>query len=146
MYSLDSTDRRIVIALKADAKLSYEVLGRAVGLSTAAAFQRVRKLEAGGVITGYHASVDPAAGGKPLVAFVRVQPGPGADMGQLLARWRRTATVVECHRVSGPDQYVVKLRLDGVATLSTFLDATRKAGCTAESELVLETPFEKGAI
>ena len=146
MYSLDSTDRRIVVALKADAKLSYEEFGKAVGRSAAAAFQRVRKLEAGGVITGNHASVDPAAGGKPLVAFVRVQPGPGADMGQLLARWRRTATVVECHRVSGPDRYVVKLRLDGVATLGTFLDATRKAGCAAESELVLETPFEKGAI
>ena len=144
--SLDQTDLRIVAALQVDAKLSYEELGKAIGLSAPATYQRVRKLEARRVITGYHARVDPAAAGTPLVAFVLVRPEPSADMRQILAQWRRSATVAECHRVSGADRYIVKLRLDGVATLGTFLDAIRKAGCTAESELVLETAFERGTI
>ncbi len=143
MQHLDRTDRRIIVALQADGKLSYQELGEAVGLSAPAAFQRVRKLEVAGVITGYHASVDPAAAGRPLAAFVRVQPGPGTDRTQLLARWRRSTTVLECHRLSGLDRYLLKLRLDGVATLGAFLDATREAGCTAESELALETAFER---
>jgi Lrp/AsnC family transcriptional regulator, leucine-responsive regulatory protein len=143
LYTPDRTDHRIVAALQADAKLSYEELGKAVGLSGPAAFQRVRKLESAKVITGYHARIDPAAIGKPVVAFVRVRPGPGVDMGQLLARWRRAAAIVECHRVTGADGYLLKLRLDGVAMLSALLDAARAAGCNADSEVALETVFER---
>jgi Lrp/AsnC family transcriptional regulator, leucine-responsive regulatory protein len=143
MYTIDKTDVRIVAALQADGKLSYQDLGEAVGLSAPAAFQRVRKLETAGVITGYHARVDPAATGRPLAAFVQVHPGPEADMAQLLARWRRSTTVLECHRVTGADRYLLKLRVDGVATLGTFLDAARQAGCTVESDLALETVFER---
>jgi Lrp/AsnC family leucine-responsive transcriptional regulator len=143
LYNIDRTDRRIIAALQADGKLSYQELGEAVGLSAPATFQRVRKLEAAHVITGYHALVDPAATGRPLVAFVRVQPGPEVDVAQLLARWRRSSAVAECYRVTGADQYLLKLRLDGVATLPVFLDAVRKAGCAVESELALETVFER---
>jgi len=84
--------------------------------------------------------------GKPLVAFVRVRPGPEADIAQLLARWRRSAVVVECHRVTGVDGYLLKLRLDGVATLGALLDAVHAAGCTAESEVALQTVFERWTI
>ena len=143
LHKADSTDRRIIAALQADGKLSYQELGEAVGLSAPAAFQRVRKLEAAGIITGYHARIAPAAVGKPLVAFIHVRPGPGVDIAQPLARWRRSAAVVECHRVTGEDAYLLKLRLDGVATLGAFLDAARKAGCAVESELALETAFER---
>jgi Lrp/AsnC family leucine-responsive transcriptional regulator len=142
MYDLDKTDRRIVAALEADGKLSYQELGAAVGLSAPAAFQRVRKLEATGVIKGYHARIDPAAGGRPLAAFVRLHPGPEADVAQLVARWHRSPAVVECHRITGAAQYLLKLRLDGVATLVAFLDSARKSGCTVESEVALETAFE----
>jgi Lrp/AsnC family leucine-responsive transcriptional regulator len=143
LRGISAVDRRIIAALQADGKLSYHALGEAVGLSAPATFQRVRKLEAAGVITGYHARVDPAASGKAFTAFVRVHPGPGVDMAQLLGRWRRSSTVLECHRVTGADRYLLKLRLDGVATLGGFLDGAREAGCTAESEMVVETAFER---
>jgi Lrp/AsnC family leucine-responsive transcriptional regulator len=146
LHSLGHADRRIIASLQANGKLSYQELGEAVGLSAPATFQRVRKLEAAGVITGYHARVDPAASGKAFTAFVRVHPGPGVDMAQLLGRWRRSSTVLECHRVTGADRYLLKLRLDGVATLGAFLDGARKAGCTAESEVVVETVFERWTV
>ena len=146
MHTLDHTDRRIVAALQSDAKLSYEELGKAVGLSAAATYQRVRKLEGAGVITGYHAQVDPGALGKALVAFVRVRPGAEVDVARLLARWRRSPVVTECYRLTGADRYLLKLRLDRVPTLTAFLDAVRKAGCTAESELALETAFERWTV
>lgn len=143
MPNIDATDRRIIAILQADGKLSYQDLGEAVGLSGPAAFQRVRKLEGGGVITGYHARVDPTAVGKPVIAFVQVHPGPEAQTAQLLSRWRRSPAVLECHRLTGADRYLLKLRLDEVGALAHFLDAARRAGCRVESELAVETAFER---
>ncbi len=142
----DSVDRRIIAILQADGKLSYQELGEAVGLSAPAAFQRVRKLEAGGIIAGYHARVNAAAVGKPLVAFVQIHVGPEADAQQLLARWRRTPAVLECHRLTGADRYVLKVRLEGIEALATLLDAARRAGCSAESDVAVETAFERWVI
>jgi len=58
--SLDSTDWKILRELQRDARLSYNELGRRVGLSAPAVAERVRKLEDAGVITGYGARIDPA--------------------------------------------------------------------------------------
>ena len=146
MQTTDGTDQRIIAILQADGKLSYQDLGDAVGLSAPAAFQRVRKLETAGVITGYHARVDPQAAGKPLIAFVHVHLGPDVPVPQLLARWRRASGVLECHRLTGADRYLLKLRLEDVSALSGFLDGARRAGCTVESELAVETAFEKWTV
>ncbi len=146
MSTVHQTDRRILAILQADGKLSYQELGEAIGLSAPAAFQRVRKLEAAGVIAGYHARIDAAAVGKPLVAFVHVHPGPDAEVPQLLARWRRAAAVLECHRLTGADRYLLKLRLEDVSALGAFLDGARRAGCSVESELAVETAFERWVV
>ena len=146
MQTTDGTDQRIIAILQADGKLSYQDLGDAVGLSAPAAFQRVRKLETAGVITGYHARVDPQAAGKPLIAFVHVHLGPDVPVPQLLARWRRASGVLECHRLTGADRYLLKLRLENVSALSAFLDGARGAGCTVESELAVETAFERWTV
>ncbi|MBI2071963.1 MAG: Lrp/AsnC family transcriptional regulator [Gemmatimonadetes bacterium] len=146
MSNLDHTDLRILAILQADGKLPYQELGEAVGLSAPAAFQRVRKLETAGVIVGYHARIDPQAAGKPLIAFVHVHPGPDAPMPQLLTRWRRAPAVLECHRLTGADRYLLKLRLENVSALSAFLDGARRAGCTVESELAVETAFERWVV
>jgi len=146
LSNLDHTDRRIAAILQADGKVSYQELGEAVGLSAPAAFQRVRKLEEAGVITGYHARVDPQAAGKPMIAFVHVHLGPDVPLPQLLARWRRASGVLECHRLTGADRYLLKLRLEDVSALSGFLDGARRAGCTVESELAVETAFEKWTV
>ncbi len=142
-HNVDQADRRILSILQADGKLSYQELGEAVGLSPPATFQRVRKLEKAGVISGYHARVNPAAAGKPLVAFVHVHPSPEADTQQLLARWKRSPAVLECHRLSGADRYLLKMRLESVGALGAFLDGARRAGCSVESEFAVETAFER---
>lgn len=146
MQNADQADRRILAILQGNGKLSYQELGEAVGLSPAAAFQRVRKLERAGVISGYHARVNPAATGKPLVAFVQVHPGPEAETQQLVARWRRSPAVLECHRLTGADRYLLKVRLENVGALAAFLDAGRRAGCSVASELAVETAFERWVI
>jgi len=146
LSDMNHTDRRILAILQADGKTSFQELGEAVGLSAPAAFQRVRKLEAAGIITGYHARLEPGAAGKPVLAFVHVHPGPDSQMPQLVDRWRRAAAVLECHRLTGADRYLLKLRLENLGALAAFLDGARRAGCTVESDVAVETAFERWVV
>src|SRR5690554_4603394 len=72
--AVEEMDRKIVSLLARDGRMSYTDLGRATGLSTSAVHQRVRRLEARGVIRGYGAAVDYAALGLPLTAFISIKP------------------------------------------------------------------------
>lgn len=140
---MDATDRRLLALLQADARLGYQELADAVGLSAPAVYQRVRKLEGAGVLAGYHARVDPAALGLGLVAFLRVRPGPEADLRGLEQAWRAAPAVLECHRLSGDGGFLVKLRLAEPGLLAAHLDAARAAGCAALTDFGLATLVER---
>ena len=71
---VERLDRQLVDLLAADGRMSFTDLGKATGLSTSAVHQRVRRLEERGVITGFHAAVDPDAMGLPLTALISVTP------------------------------------------------------------------------
>ncbi|MEU4540868.1 Lrp/AsnC family transcriptional regulator [Streptosporangium sp. NPDC023825] len=70
--SLDATDWSILVEVQRDGRIPITELGRRVNLSASATTERVRRLEATGVITGYHANVDLEKAGFPLLAVVRV--------------------------------------------------------------------------
>jgi len=144
--TLDQTDRSLVSLLQADARLTYEELGKAVGLSAAAAYQRVRKLEDGTVLRGYYARVEPSLVGRPVLAFLHVQLGPATDLKQVLERWDGAAEVLECHAVAGEVGYLLKLRLRSLAALESHVDAARRTGCTVRSHIVTATVFERWSI
>ena len=71
---MEKTDRQILGLLAEDGRMSYTDLGKATGLSTSAVHQRVKRLEERGLILGYGATIDHAAAGKPLTAFVSITP------------------------------------------------------------------------
>ena len=71
---MEQTDEQILALLSRDGRMSFTELGRKVGLSTSATQQRVRRLEQRGIITGYRADVDAAKVGRPLTAFIEIQP------------------------------------------------------------------------
>ncbi len=143
---MDRIDRQLLALLQADARFGYQELGEAVGLSGPAAFQRVRKLEAAGILAGYHAAVDAAKVGRAVVAFLRVTPGSGTDVERLIVQWRETAAVQECHLMTGSGGYLVKLRVAEVRELEAHLAALRRAGCEATAELALASPFERSTV
>src|SRR6266702_2616353 len=76
--SIDSTDWKILRELQRDARLSYNELGRRVGLSAPATTERVRKLEEAGVIVGYSARIDQAKAGMPLLALIHLRCHQGS--------------------------------------------------------------------
>ena len=80
---MDSVDRKIIDALRLNGRATYAELGRQVGLSASAVHDRVGKLETTGVITGYHAVVDPNAVGLGVTALIGIHPTDTADDDEL---------------------------------------------------------------
>lgn len=118
---LDPINRRLVAALQTDARLSTAELARRVSLSAPAVAERVRRLEESGVITGYHAEVDPRALGYPIAAVVRVRPAT-QQLGKIRELAGRIPEVVECHRVTGEDCFFLTVRLRSLDDLEGVLD------------------------
>jgi Lrp/AsnC family leucine-responsive transcriptional regulator len=129
---LDATDRRLLVELQADARLSLAELGRRVGLSSPAVAERQHRLEGDGVISGYHAQVDPARLGFGLGVLVRIRPAPRqlAAVAQLA---RETPEIVECLRVTGDDCYVMTAHVRDVVHLEELIDAFAAYGQTTTS-------------
>jgi Lrp/AsnC family leucine-responsive transcriptional regulator len=107
-------------------------LARQVGMSSPAVAERVRRLEAAGVIRGWRLEVDPAALGLPLTAFVRVRPNSG-QLARVAAIADAIPEIVECHRVTGDDCFVLKVHLPSMAQLDRVLDRFLPYGTTTTS-------------
>ncbi len=129
---MDAVDRRIMLELQRDGRLSMAELGRRVSLSAPAVAERVQRLERDGVITGYHASVDAGAIGYPLAAVVRVAPAT-RQLERIREVARETPQVVECHRITGEDCYFLKLHLRSIDELEGILDRFTPYGRTTTS-------------
>ena len=140
---MDQIDRRILALLQEDARMGYQEIGEAVGLSGPAAYQRVRKLEDGGVVTGYHAAVSPDAVGRAMTAFLRVVPGPTADVERLKDAWTGASEVQTCHLLSGRLGYLLRLSIERPSDLEPILEAARRAGCEVHAELALATIVDR---
>jgi Lrp/AsnC family leucine-responsive transcriptional regulator len=138
---LDQTGRRIVAELQADARLSLAELGRRVNLSPPAVAERVQRLERAGVITGYHAAVDPKALGYAVAAVVRVAPAT-RQLERIRQLARDTPEVVECHRITGEDCFFLKLHLRSIDELEDVLDRFTPYGRTTTS-IIHSSPVDR---
>lgn len=110
---LDTIDLNILDVLQRDGRISFTDLAAEVGLSTTPCLERVRRLEEAGVITGYHAEVNPAALGLNLLVFLEVSLRYQSN--QAFDDFRKAAqgipNLLECHLISGSSDYLLKLRL-----------------------------------
>jgi Lrp/AsnC family transcriptional regulator, leucine-responsive regulatory protein len=112
--SFDSYDTRILAELQRDARLSMAELGRRVHLSQPAATERVRKLEAAGVITGYRCTVNLQALGYNIRAIVRVGR---AEYMRIVKLVQQTPEVINAYNVTGEDSWVLEIAVMDVAHL-----------------------------
>jgi len=110
----DSHDTRILAELQADARLTLAEVGRRVHLSQPAVAERVRKLEAAGVITGYRATVNLGALGYGIRALVRAGL---CDFGRMTRLIEETAEIVNAWNITGEDSWVFEIALVDVAHL-----------------------------
>jgi len=140
---VEEIDRTIVRRLSADGRTSFTDLAKATGLSVSAVHQRVRRLEARGVLRGYAAEIDAEAVGLPLTAFVSIKPIDPAAPDDAPERLRHLAAIEACHSVAGEESYILKVRVAEPAELETLLQEIRAAAnVSTRTTVVLSTPYE----
>ena len=110
---LDKLDRHILRILQQDGRISMKDLGEQVGLSITPCIERVKRMERDGVITGYHAKVNPAALGAKLLVFVEItlNQKSASAFEQFRREVLQIPEVQECHLVSGDFDYLIKARI-----------------------------------
>ena len=118
---LDDTDWALLHELQNNARLSYTELGQRVGLSTPAVTERIHKLEDAGIITGYHANVDLAKVGLPVVAIVSIKEVGWTSTEEKIARIESVPEVVELYRTTGDDSMIVKVVAPSVEKLNSIV-------------------------
>lgn len=140
---MEAADRRIIDLLCEDGRMSYTDLGKAIGLSTSAVHQRVRRLEERGVITGYAAVVDPAAVGTPLTAFISVAPLDPSAPDDVPDRLQGVEEIDACYSVAGDANYLLRVRVATPQALEELLARIRsRGGVSTRTTIVLSTTWE----
>ena len=141
---IDEIDRKILTELQVNARVSFAELGRRVGLTTPAIIERVRKLEDAGIITGYRADIDTSKVGLPITAFVRMSI-TGVDYSHIIRVVEESNEVLECHRGTGGDSFIMKVALRSVGHLQQVIDRLTPYGLTTTT-IVLSSPVERRVI
>ncbi|HWJ74767.1 Lrp/AsnC family transcriptional regulator [Mesorhizobium sp. BR1-1-16] len=108
---LDDFDRRIVGALAREGRLSAVELAERIGLSASAVTRRLQRLEAGAVITGYRAVVDPNALGLGITAFVEISLDRQNDeaLKTFEAAARKCPNILSLYLMSGSSDYLLRI-------------------------------------
>jgi len=142
--SIDPVDRTLIAALRANARATFAELARDVGLSAPAVHDRVRRLEAAGILTGYHAAVAPAALGLGVSALVGILQSDDAEQDELAQRLAEVPEIEDCWFVAGEEAFVVKVRVPDVDSLEHTLGVLRRIPGVARTRttVVLSTRWE----
>ena len=136
--ALDRIDRSLLDELQHDARITYAELARRVHLSKPAVMERVRKLERSGIIRGYRAMLDPVKMGLHILAIVKVIVA-GDRLLSFAKSTHNIPEVMECHRVTGSESFIVQVVVRDMNHLETVIDAMMPYVSTNTS-IVLNSP------
>jgi Lrp/AsnC family leucine-responsive transcriptional regulator len=118
---INETDVKILNLLQSNARRSQAEIAKAVGLAPSAVMERIRKLEARGVIRGYAAQIDPRAVDQGLLAFVAVRSEENRGDETIARQLSDCEEVLEVHHVAGDDCHLVKIRARDAEHLGLLL-------------------------
>jgi Lrp/AsnC family leucine-responsive transcriptional regulator len=141
----DDTDMRILGLLQDDCRTPLARIGEQVGLSAPAVLERIKKLEAAGVIAGYHAIVDGRRVGLDVTAFIGVVTSDPDSIDEFERQVTALEDVLECHHVTGAFTFLVKIKTASTSTLERLITSIRSIDGVARTEttVVLSTHIER---
>ena len=127
MQNLDDTDRRLLMLLQEDDRLSLAKLSKEIGAPASTINDRIRRLVRQGLISGFHARISPEALGLNLLAFTFVAWSDPRVEAAFLDKIKASPAVLECHHITGTWNYLLKVRVGTTRDLERFLAETIKA-------------------
>ena len=144
---IDQLDEEILGILRENGRISWRDLGGQVGLSANAVADRVRRLHRGGVVKGFAALVDPAAGGRGLEALVGITLMPGTDSDEFAARAVKLPPVTEVLHLAGRPDYQLRVACRDTAELDALLRTLRLRLGVADTDttIILRSGAPAGA-
>ncbi|MFZ9629740.1 MAG: Lrp/AsnC family transcriptional regulator [Ilumatobacteraceae bacterium] len=131
---IDSIDRRIIDILRVDGRTSWRELAERIALAPSSAADRVRRLEAAGVIRGYSASIDQRSLGRDVRAVIDASLAPGDDPARFEERLRDRDEVFLAAYVTGPADYTIIVDCPGAAGLDEFIRWLKAEAGVARTE------------
>ena len=145
---LDPIDLKILFILQNDGRRRLADIADEVELSAPAVMERVKKLEASGVIRGYQALLDGKKVGKDITAFIGVSIGNQRDMDKFARQMMHYPDVLECHHVTGDESFMLKVKSANTGSLEKLLGEIRSVeGMTRTvTRVVLSTTKEGQAL
>lgn len=141
---LDETGWALLYALQENARSSYAELGKRVGLTAPAVADRIRRLEAAGVITGYHATVNPARLGLGLTTIIRFKSMKDS-FERIYPVISSCPEIIECHRITGDDCMTLTAVVSSVEHLQELIAKLTPFG-SSNTAIVLSSPITHRAI
>ena len=134
---MDELDRKILSLLSANARMTIKEIAGRVSLTSPAVAERIRKMEKGGIITGYTVRLAPGQSRNAVNALISIYiPPEGRDaFNQLLAQ---EDAVEECYQVTGQQSHMVKVCCGDIASLEGLVNRLQKLGQT-NTQIILST-------
>ena len=132
---LDNVDKGIIERLRENSRMTFVDIGKALGVSDATVYNRVRRLMEAGVIKRFTVKVDEAAMGKKVSGFmlVNVKPGAVKDVSRKLAQIER---ISEIHEVHGPEDLIVKVGERDLSKLRSVILTVRQIPDVVQTEFL----------
>lgn len=137
---MDQTDIKIINILQEDCKTTTREIGRMVGLTAPAVSERIARLRDTGTITSFRATVDPAAVGKKLAAYIMINVPP-ESYAKFCGFAEKSAAIVEHHHIIGQNNALLKVLVTDAKELEAELDKIRTFGLS-QTSVVLKTLFD----
>jgi len=136
---LDRLDIALLEALQDNARMPLSEIGRRIGLSQPATSERVKRLEERGIIAGYGARIDPVALGLGMMAIIRLKT-THEHIRPALGAFAAMPHVIEVHRLTGEDCFLLKVLVPTPGQLETIVDAIARFGAVTTSLVLRSEP------
>lgn len=124
--AIDSTDRKILDVLTADARCSASEVGRLVGLSPPAAKRRINRLEAAGVIEGYTIRLDRRRLGEHIEAFIELRFAAGTQVAEVDTAVTELPEVIASYTLAGDPDALAHVRVRDLENLKGVVNRIRR--------------------
>lgn len=145
---MDRIDKKILNILQENGKITNAKLSRMVGISAPATLERVKRLEAGGVISHFTAVVDPEKVGFSIMVIVSITLSLSklSSVPLIKEKFAELDEVVECYQIAGAHDFILKVVAKDIKAYAEFMNQklTQIQGIQSiQSSIVIDSPKDK---